>query len=204
MRFETDKTVVSLTFPFAATVMLMLHLCDADTVLVCLLSSLFHEGGHLLVMMLMSEFPESVVFGAFGIRIERKSQSFSSYGKEALIALGGVMGNALLITCGCTFYLTGKSQWSLRLVAVNLFIALFNLLPVKQLDAGRCLECIAALCTDEERGEKTLNAVSAVTLGLLVVGCVIYNIFISVNISFIAVTIYLVLISTLKEFKNDK
>lgn len=204
MRIETDKTVIRLDFSFAAAVALMLVLCDADTVLICIFSSLFHECGHLLMMLMLSELPKSVVFGAFGIRIERREGSLVSYRKEAVIALGGFFGNFVLMVCGALFYLFCASQWSLRLVAANGFIACFNLLPVRQLDMGRCLECAVCLSQNESKSEKMLDALSFVTLLLLSAGCLAYNIFIGVNISFIAVTIYLILISGLKEFKNDK
>ncbi len=155
-------------------------------------------------MVLFSSFPRLIEFGAFGIRIEKAENRLIGYKKEALIALGGVLGNALLIIIGICFYLSEKSVWSVRLSAVNVFIALFNLIPVKQLDAGRCLECVLCGCTDEEKAESVLNLISKAAVLFVAVGCVLYNIFVSFNISFIAVTLYLILISDFKEFKNDK
>lgn len=193
MRFEAGKTTVSLNFSFVAAVVLMLLLCDSGTVFICVFSSLFHECGHLFMMLLLGENPRSVIFGAFGIRIERRAESILSYGKEVLIALGGVFGNLILMLSAAVFYFLSESQWSLQLLAVNGFIALFNLLPVKQLDMGRCLEYVVCQSENEEKSRRLSDTVSAVTLILLSAGCVSYNIFIGVNISFIAVTIYLIL-----------
>lgn len=204
MQLKCRKTAVSLTFPFVAIVVLMLILCDEEIVTISLFSSLFHECGHLFFMWLFSSAPCLIEFGAFGIRIEKSQESLISYKKEALIALGGVLGNILLIICGVCFYIALKSEWSFRLSAVNIFIALCNLIPVRSLDAGRCLECILFSFYDEEKGEKWLKVISAISLLFVTACCVIYNIFVSFNISFIAVTVYLILISTFKEFKNDK
>lgn len=204
MRIETGKTTLSVTFPFSATVVFMLLLCDEEIVIVSLFSSLFHEGGHLFFMTLFSSLPRLIEFGAFGIRIEKNESRLIGYKEESLIALGGIFGNIFLSVTGVIFYFLNESIWSLRLLAVNVFIALFNLIPVRQLDAGRCLECIFSAFFDEEKGERWLNIISAGSVLFVTACCVIYNIFVSFNISFIAVTVYLILISTFKELKNDK
>lgn len=204
MHLETGKTTVSVTFPFAATVVLMLLWCEEEIVIISLFSSLFHESGHLFFMLLFSCVPRLIEFGAFGIRIEKNENRLISYRKEAIIALGGIFSNMILSAVGIGFYFWVKNEWSLRLFAVNIFIALFNLIPVRQLDAGRCLECIFSSFADEEKGERILNLISSFSVFFVAVCCVLYNIFISFNISFIAVTVYLILISTFKEFKNDK
>lgn len=204
MHIKTGKTTISVTFPFAATVVLMLLLCDEEIVIISVFSSLFHECGHLFFMAVFSSLPRLIEFGAFGIRIEKNENRLISYKKESLVAIGGIIGNVILSSVGMFFYLIEKSEWSLRLFAVNVFIALFNLITVRQLDAGRCLECIFSAFFDEEKGEHWLDIISAVSVLFVVVCCVIYNIFVSFNISFIAVTVYLILISTFKELKNDK
>ena len=87
MQIELKKTRVSLTFPFAAVVMLMLLLCDSETVFISLFSSLFHEGGHLFFMLLFGQMPSLVCFGAFGIRIERADRKLISVKKKRLLLL---------------------------------------------------------------------------------------------------------------------
>lgn len=204
MHLETGKTTVSVTFPFAATVVLMLLLCEEEIVIASLFSSLFHECGHLFFMLLFSCVPRLIEFGAFGIRIEKNENKLISYRKEAIVALGGILGNMILSAVGIGFYFFNKNEWSISLFAVNVFIALFNLIPVRQLDAGRCLECIFSAFLDEEKAEMYLDIISVTSVFFVTVCCALYNIFISFNISFIAVTVYLILISTFKEFKNDK
>lgn len=199
MQIEIKKTKVSLTFPFAAVVMLMLLICNSEVVFISLFSSLFHESGHLFFMLLSGDKPSHICLGAFGIRIERTQTRILEYKKEALIALGGVFANILLAAIGFFIYTLCASLWAAKLMAVNLFLALFNMLPVRLLDCGRFLECAFNCRFSHEKSEKVLGVVSAVTAVAVFTGCLFYNIFISVNVSMIAVSIYIILITTLKE-----
>jgi len=94
------------------------------------------------------------------------------------------------------FYFIYNSMWAAKLMAVNFFIAAFNMLPVRLLDFGRCLEC---LLTGKEKGEKILGLLSFFTAVAVGAGCIFYNVFASINVSLIAVSIYIILITTLKE-----
>lgn len=188
-----------MTFPFAAVVMLMLLLCDSETVFISLFSSLFHEGGHLFFMLLFGQMPSLVCFGAFGIRIERADRKLISAKKEAFVALGGIMGNCLLFICGFAFWFLYNSIWAAKLMAVNFFIAAFNMLPVRLLDFGRCLEIMLSDSFDVNTAEKILTWISVFVSVIIFIGCVLYNIFIGVNVSLIAVSIYVITLANLKE-----
>ena len=195
MQLELSKTRVSVTFPFAAVVMLMLLVCDGETVLVSLAASVLHEGGHLFFMLLFRDYPSLICFGAFGIRIERRENSFLSHKKEALTALGGVLVNAMLTVSGAAIYLFTQNSFALKLAFVNGFIGAFNMLPVSLLDFGRFLECILS---EKENAGRYLRALSHITAICVAAGCAAYSFFIGINVSLIAVSIYIILI-TLKE-----
>ncbi len=196
MQIELNKTRVDITFPFAAVVTLMLLICDEETVLMSLFSSLFHEAGHLFFMLLFGDAPSLICFGAFGIRFEKDALSCLSRKKEAAVALGGIAGNCLLFICGLVFYFIYNSMWAAKLMAVNLFIAAFNMMPVRLLDFGRCLECLFSDKPSFERILSLLSLFTAVTVGI---GCILYNVFVCINVSMIAVSVYVILITTLKE-----
>lgn len=167
--------------------------------LISVFSSLFHELGHLFFMLLFRAAPSRIVFGAFGIRIERSNGELLDFKKEALIASGGIFANCLLSFCGAFFYVAYNSLFGVKFFAVNLFIAAFNMLPVGLLDCGRCLECIFGALFSLEKSEKLLTAISYVTVAVITLLCVIYNIFVSFNISLIAVCLYIITVTTLKE-----
>ena len=199
MQVKYRKTSVSVTFPFIATVTLMLILCEEEIVLVSVFSSFFHEMGHLLFLMIFSAPPSLIIFGAFGIRIERRAGPILSYNKEAFIALGGIFANCLLSLCGIILYTVCKSDFGAQLFYVNLLIAAFNMLPVRLLDCGKCLECVLGAAFSFEKSEKLMSVISLATVVFIVILCLLYNIFVSFNISFIAVCVYIILITTLKE-----
>lgn len=176
--------------------MLMLLICDSETVLVSLFSSLFHEAGHIFFLLIFHQPPALICFGAFGIRIERQNGASLSYEKEAAVALGGVLANLLLTLSGVVLYLAFKSSTGLKLAFINGFIGAFNMLPVGLLDFGVFLKCM--LYKRPEAG-RYLKVISAVTAASVAVGCILYNIFIGINVSLIAVSVYILLITTLKE-----
>ena len=193
MQLKINKTRLSVTFPFAAVVMLMLLLCDSETVFISLFSSLLHEGGHLFFLLLFREWPALICFGAFGIRIERKEEASLGYKKEAAVALGGIMVNSLLVLTGAAVYLILKIPFGLKLATVNGVIAAFNMLPVSLLDFGRFLEC---MLSEKDNAEKILRRISFVTVLVLSAGCVLYNLFIGINVSLIAVSLYIISVIT--------
>ncbi len=204
MQLDAGGVSIRLSFSFAAVITLMLLICREEIVLISLFSSLFHEGGHLFFMLLFSDAPESISFGAFGIRIERACAVQLSYKKEAVIALGGVIGNFILAFLSFLFYYFSNSYVCFEFFCVNVFVASFNLLPVRQLDAGRFAECILMSAADSSVTERVMRLLTAVTVLGLAAFCIIYNIYFGLNVSLIAVTAYLIFISILKEFNNDK
>ncbi|MGN0468156.1 MAG: hypothetical protein ACI4GY_05485, partial [Acutalibacteraceae bacterium] len=60
------------------------------------------------------------------------------------------------------------------------------------LDAGNFLRYILLMSFDEEKTQKILLAVSDASVCVLCLLCVFYTIFVSVNISFITVCIYII------------
>lgn len=195
---------MNLSFSFVAVITLMLLLCEEEIVLVSLFSSLFHEAGHLFFILLFSDVPQKISFGAFGIRIERNFTGSISYKKEAVIALGGIAGNFILAFSSLIFYSINKSSISFKIFAVNIFVAVFNLLPVRQLDAGCFVNCVLQNAADIIKSERIMRCITLITVVFILVCCIIYNACLGFNISFIAVTVYLISITVSKELNNDK
>ncbi len=78
------------------------------------------------------------------------------------------------------------------------------MLPVRALDFGTFLENVLATRFGVHKSEGVLDLISRSVVAVLVAGCILYNIFVSFNISFIAVCVYLIFTITLKEKENDK
>lgn len=192
---EIGKTQIKLRFSFVAAVTLMLYLCDEKVVLCTFCASLFHEGGHLFFMRIFSEVPSYIEFGLSGIRIDRANVSHLSYKKEALVALGGIIFN---LSAAVIFYiayaLSGK-ELCLLISAVNILVAAINSVPNRFLDLGRAFHFFLLEFTSEENAEKIISTVSAVFTVIFGIFWLLYSIFIKINISLSAVTLYLIAIT---------
>ncbi len=195
MTIEISGIRIRLTFSFFVVITLMFLSAQEKIVAVCLLSSLLHECGHLIFMYIFSEKPSEVVFGAFGIRIERLGVSSLSYKKEAVISLGGVAVNLLLVLIFFLYYAFSKSDTAYIGAFVNLFIASLNLIPVGVLDAGNFLRYILLVKYDEEKTGRVLSVVSDVSVCIFCVFCIFFTLFVSVNVSLITVCVYLITIN---------
>ncbi len=200
MTVDINGTEVKLAFSFVLVLALMLLFCQENIVLMCLTSSLLHEGGHLLFMRLFGERILSIDFGAFGVRIERAGSTVLSYKKEAVTALGGIVINFLLAFLSVMYYYLMKSQAALMLFCINILIAAFNCIPISVLDMGRALRCLFMLKFNEVESEKLLHIISLAFVNLLAVSCCLYSAFVSVNVSLIAVTLYLYVITLFKKW----
>ncbi len=200
MTVDIFGTEIKFTFSFALTLTLMLILCDENIVLMCVASSFLHEGGHLFFMRLCGEKILSIDLGAFGVRIERAYSSAISYKKEAVVASGGIIINFLLAFLSIIYYYLMQSKSALTFSLINLLIAFFNCIPIYVLDMGRVLRNLFMLNFNEEVSEKILNGISVVFVSLLAAFCCIYNLSVGVNISLIAVTVYLSIITLFKKW----
>jgi stage IV sporulation protein FB len=100
---------------------------------------LIHEVGHLVVLAWLKIPVAEVYFGPASITIRTRS-SHLSYPRELAVACAGVAANLL-----AAFFLWRMAFQSMRtmlMVASNLAVALFNLLPAGQLDGGQILRCL--------------------------------------------------------------
>ena len=200
MTLIINETRYRIDFTFALTVTLMLILCEEDTVIISLLSSALHETGHLFFMHLYSQNVQSVTLGAFGVRIDRQLTTALSYKKEAVIAFGGILVNFIIAIIGIIYYSLFGSVFSLKLSAVNIIIALFNMIPLDTLDIGRVLRYTLLCHYDESRCHIIMKTVSVIAVNILSLICIIYSLKFTVNPSLIAVTVYLYVITLFKKW----
>ena len=200
MMLIVKDTRYKIDFTFALTVTLMLLLCSEETVIISVISSALHEIGHLTLMYILRQKVVSVTFGAFGVRIDREITTALSYKKEAVIAIGGILVNFVIAIFGAVYYLFFGSDFSLKLTAVNIIIAIFNMIPVDTLDMGRVLRYTLLCSIDENKCDRILGIVSIVFANLTVIGCLAVNILIGFNLSLIIVTVYLNIITLFKKW----
>lgn len=192
---EIRRIQIKLKFSFVAAITLMLYFCEERIVLSAFLASLIHEAGHLFFMMLYRAQPRKIEFGAFGICIERKEALLLSYKKEAVIALGGIIFNLAACTVSQILSLSALKDELMLFSAVNLLVAAFNSLPSHFLDMGRAVSFFLLSVTQEDKAEKIISVISKLTAIALTVIFIFYTAFTGFNVSLLAVTVYLNLIT---------
>ena len=145
---------MSLLFPALVTALLLWQ--SDGLALSCLLASLIHEGGHLLVMVALGVPPQNCTLGAFGMRMDLDNP-LVDYKKNLLISMAGPMSNGL--AAACLYWLNSPDP-----AMVHLVLAGFNLLPAAALDGGEILRCGLCLLGLDAVTRSVLRLLSALVL----------------------------------------
>ncbi len=191
MTVKLEETEIKIGFSFFLTVCLMLIFCSEEIVIISVLSSFFHECGHLFMMYLSGEKPKRIVFEAFGVRIEKSAFSNISYKKEIFISAGGIIADGLLCLIAGGIYYFNESSTAVLVVFINAFIGLFNMIPVKTLDMGRIINFALLKRFDESRCEEISDKISLIFTCVFLLFTVLYSLCVKVNISLIVAAVYL-------------
>lgn len=192
LTFRFKDTLIIVEFSFFAVLCLTLLLCQRQIVLACLASSFLHECGHIVPTVLLGGKISKLVFGGFGIRLEKNENVLLSYGREAVIALGGVAVNAALFSVSLLLFFKTEKEIFAIFSFVNFFIAALNLIPVGILDSGNFLRYILLMRFDDLKTQNISGIVSNVFTFLLCAVCIVYTALFKINPSFITVCAYLV------------
>lgn len=176
-------TEVSFQYIYIAVLTFVLIMDKSGGIFCCFLSSLLHEIGHLIPLVLFHQKIDKIEFSVFDVKI--KSQYRLSFSKELTIVLSGV---------GFNFLLFGVFIKIIPIFAyTNLFIGLFNILPVSTLDGGQALKIILNKFFTQHITEIVINILTVIfampifTLGIIVLINTGYN------FSFLFLGIYLIL-----------
>ena len=173
-----------LRFSFPAVLALLICTDKEGTAILCLMGSLLHEMGHLIIMLSEKKPPSEIILYGGGIHIHGGSRSF-------LAASGGCIMNILIFVL---FWFILPDRGNIRLFAViNLILAAVNLLPIKELDGRRILECCFIGVMLPERAIKAVDIAERVSL-ILVLPAVIIPVF-SGYMSFSAIIFFFYLLA---------
>lgn len=169
LRFK--QIVLTFDFSFFAIVSLMLLFCDNKYVLLCLLACIWHETGHLIVMVLNNVKVDKIQLYGGGIKISPdKLYDFTPSRVRFKVLLAGSALNFI------TFVLLKNSgnDDMCFFAAINAVIGAFNMLPLQFLDGGKILVMlIRNICSYHnaimlERYLKWLNIILIITVILTV------------------------------------
>ena len=152
-----------------------------------LLAALLHEGGHLLVCLLLRvpiRFVRPIATGA----VIGYDPSAVSYAREAWIAAAGPVANlAGFLLCFLGECTRGRALFGTSCLA----FAFFNLLPIRTLDGGVILYDLLTPVMGPIRAERIGEKISAVCTVLLWMCTVAVQIRCGGNLSILLISVYL-------------
>lgn len=177
------KTKISFQYVYVAILTAILIIDKSGGIFCCFLASFFHEVGHLISLFFLKQKVEEVKFSVFDIQI--KSNHYLDYKRELIIILSGVASNFVLFIF---FYRI------LPLFATaNLFIGIFNILPVSTLDGGQAIFLLISRFISRKKSVIIINILTIIvsipffTIGIIILLNTKYN------FSFLLLGIYLIL-----------
>ena len=170
MKFNISTITCFISYPAVALFSLAL-LCDTKhTFILCMISSVLHESGHIFTMKRFKAKVSSVCINVGDIRIVADCSKLGLY-EDIAVSLSGVAVNFLLSALSLIFYQVFKSDIFMNILGVNLCIGLFNLLPIRYLDGGQVFENLLSVFLTQKNTDRILNIVSVIFLiPILVVG----------------------------------
>ena len=130
-----------LSFWFFALIALFILLDRQIFLWYIALPVLVHELGHIIVMAFCKVKITEISLTPVSVRIMTRSPTIS-YQKELVVAAGGIAAN--LIVALLWRFFAFQSMRAMLMVASNLAVAAFNLLPVGNLDGGRIVRVLCA------------------------------------------------------------
>lgn len=178
--------LLQLDFSFFAVLALYLLLDESGFGLAALAACAMHETAHLVAMT------------AFGVRVER----LTLYGAGIRITSAAIerakpLQRAVILAAGCAAnFIAAAIFWHTReyaASAVNLFIGVFNLLPMGELDGAGLLKLTAIRFCRADKIDKVMKAASVVSAALC--GCAVLLLGGGVPFTLVTTALYIIFMS---------
>ena len=138
------------------------------------ISTLFHEYSHVWMGLKLGYRPKMVIFFALGAAALFENMPTDPK-QELKISLAGPIGSLVLALICAPFALLFHNFIFYYLLAINVLLGLFNMLPLYPADGGRVLYCILAKFMSRIKAVKIALFVSYVLCCVGMVFCVIFK-----------------------------
>lgn len=169
-------------FSFFAALGFLICTDREGTLFMCLAACTLHELGHLVVMLAEKKPPSSIVFYGGGIHICGGSTSIPA------VSAGCAVNVILFIMC---YFIPFGGEKPKLFGVINLLIALFNLIPVGELDGKLLIDRIAARVMQPENAIRFSDACEKTTIAVIVPAAVVLVFSGYLNISALVFFFYL-------------
>lgn len=194
LRFKVGTCRVCISGSFFALITFILLVSESEIVLISLFSSFLHEAGHILAMWMLGYGIKRLTFTAVGIRLDKRENTAASYTDEIIVSIAGVAVNMLLCLLFFLIYGYTGTIFTRNVAVVNLFVGMFNLLPVEALDGARTLYYVLLKRLTPERADRVIIYTSLITVFLMVISAFYLFYLSGANLSLVIAIAYLMFI----------
>ena len=175
MQFKIQGITFRISFSFFAVILILLTGANSSNLIYILLFSVIHEFGHLAALKACKVNVISFTLNLFGAEIKRNDRASTDYFKDAFIAFCGPAANLLLYTAFRLINLIYPASVFIIISQINLYIAIFNLLPFSSFDGGLILCALLSHIFGENIGRKIGTLFSyAVCLPFVVLSAAVF------------------------------
>lgn len=191
IRFEISYTLICI---FAICIILN----QFKNFLFCILAVIIHESGHIALMCFFNSKPQKIKIKPFEIIISDDKRHLRTTKENFFIIFFGPFANFICVILFYLLYLLCNTYF-LNFALINLFVGVFNSLPVISLDGGQLLYIFLCRYISGNMAHKIVNIISFIfifplsALGFILLFNSAYN------FSLLAVSLYLMLSLVLKK-----
>lgn len=164
MIFKLFGIKIRISFLFIALISTFVLIESSKMMVYGLSAALIHELGHILVMIFVGSKPSEIAFGVFDVNIKDYDRNKRNYVQDIFILIGGPLANLFGVGIFYLLHYVMGNQNTVLSISENLFLCVFNLLPIESLDGGQILYIFLSSKFDEHKSVVILKFVSFVIL----------------------------------------
>lgn len=187
--FTLFNIKIQIKFLFIAIITIFLLTDTSNMAIICLVSCILHEMGHIISFFIFKIKPNLLVFDITGIKLEQPNSQLD-FLTEFFILISGSLTNFIiafifnLINPTTTFYFS--------IIYINITIGCFNLLPIASFDGGKIVFAILSHFLSDNLSYKISFAIDRFTNVFLICLCFVSIFAYELNLSYIIMTILLI------------
>ena len=192
--FNIGRLKVGFDFSFFAVIAIFFSLDDSGYGIFCIAACLCHEAGHLALLLLTRQIPDSLIFSGSGICIKQREEA-----SVPVLAAGCIINFILFIIF--YFLLRQNSVYNLIFAVSNLCVGILNLLPIGELDGKKLLERFFTAFFSFRAAQRALFISELAATVAAALAVVVFLFSENLNITSIFVLIYVFLVDYLLKIR---
>lgn len=142
MNIKIFDTIITLSYPLMAGLTLVLVIDYTGMAFCCILSAVCHELGHILAIKYYNAPIKEINLSVFDINIKDLEKFKRPLKAEIIVTLSGVFVNIVLFLLAIMVYNSSNLYIMKYFAMANLYLGIFNALPVETLDGGNALQIV--------------------------------------------------------------